>query len=195
MKKVVCIGLGAIMAFSMLVGCDNEAAPTQTPADATAGKVVVNIEGTVSAVNDNEITLDSGKVLVITENTIFAGDPDTSDQVSEDIAEGNFIQGYTSDEPSADKVTISKIYCNTAPQRTGGKIVINFEGTVVSVGESSYMLDNGQTVIFDDSTTFTDANGTVDSAEIEAGDHIQGYTDNETTASEVTAKRIHIIAF
>lgn len=195
MKKVVCMCLGAIMAFSMLVGCDNEAASTQDSADATAGKVVVNIEGTVSAVNENEITLDSGKVLVITEDTVFAGDPDTGNQVSEDIAEGNFIQGYTSDDPYADRVTASKIYCNTAPQRTGGKIVINFEGTVVSVGENSYMLDNGQSIVFDDNTAFTDVNGAADNAEIEAGDYIQGYTDNEPTASEVTAKRIHIVAF
>lgn len=194
MKKVVCMALGTLMAFSMLAGCDSETAAPSTPAN-TAGKVVVNIEGTVSAINENEITLDSGKVIVITENTVFAGDPDTGVQVSDDIAEGNFIQAYTSDELSADKVTVNKVYCNTMPQRTTGKMLINFEGTVVSVVENSYILDNGQTVVFDDITAFTNVNGTISNAEIEAGDYIQGYTDGEPTASEITAKRIHIVTF
>lgn len=194
MKKVVSMALGTLMAFSMLAGCDSETAAPSTPAN-TAGKVVVNIEGTVSAINENEITLDSGKVIVITENTVFAGDPDTGVQVSNDIAEGNFIQAYTSDELSADKVTVNKVYCNTMPQRTAGKMLINFEGTVVSVVENSYILDNGQTVVFDDITAFTNVNGTISNAEIEVGDYIQGYTDGEPTASEITAKRIHIVTF
>lgn len=193
MKKAVSLCLVALMAFALFTGCGNTA--DTKPDEGATGKVVVNIEGTVTAVNGGEITLDSGKVVVISEDTAFASDPDTNAPISDVIAVGNFIQGYTGDDPSADQVTASRIYSNTAPQRTGGKIVINFEGTVSSVDENRITLDNGQVVIFDESTTFTDVNGTVEHAALTVGDHIQGYTGDDPASAEVTAQRIHIVVF
>lgn len=192
MKKVVTMCLAAMMALVMLIGCGN-AAPTEPDVKPT-GKVVVNIEGTVTAVADGEITLDSGKVVVISEDTVFAGDPDTNNQVSDQINVGNFIQGYTSDDPSLDKVNAAKIYANRAPQRTGGKIVIDFEGTISTVDGNRITLDNGKIVLVDGNTVYTDANGTVEAPALEAGDYIQGNTDDDPAATEVTARRVHIVA-
>ncbi|MBQ8837328.1 MAG: hypothetical protein IJ002_07480 [Clostridia bacterium] len=80
-----------------------------------------------------------------------------------------------------------------AEQPTAGKVVVNFEGTVADVGENSVTLDNGQTVVFDSETVFTDASGTVENAVLSAGDYIQGYTADEPDATEITAKRVHIV--
>lgn len=192
-KKVMSVGMGALMAFAMLIGCGKA---TETKQDTgVSGKVVVNIEGTITAVNGDEITLDSGKVLVISEDTVFAGDVDTNNQVSDKIGVGNFIQGYTSDDPSADKVTADKIYSNVAPQRTGGKLVINFEGTIASIADNRIILDNGQVVILSESTIITDVNGTVENATLAEGGYIQGYTANDPAAAEITAQRVHIVTY
>ncbi|MBQ8638645.1 MAG: hypothetical protein IJ468_05705 [Lachnospiraceae bacterium] len=193
MKKMVGMCLVALTTCAMLIGCGSSS--TKTPDEAKSGKVVVNIEGTVSAVNGNEITLDSGKVVVITDDTVFAGDPDTNSQVSDKIDVGNFVQGYTSDDLSQDKVNASRIWSNEAMQRTGGKIVINFEGVVASVDEDSVTLDNGQVVRFSDSTIVTDVNGAVNDAVFAEGGFIQGFTENDPTDEEITAKRIHIVVY
>lgn len=191
MKKVVTMCLAAMMALAMLIGCGN-AAPTEPDVKPT-GKVVVNIEGTVTAVNGGEITLEGGKVVVISEDTVFAGDPDTNNQVSDQINVGNFIQGYTSDDLSLDKVNAAKIYANRAPQRTGGKIVIDFEGTISAVDGDRITLDNGKVVLVDANTVYTDVNGTAENPALAVGAYIQGNTDDDPAAAEVTAKRIHIV--
>ncbi len=192
-KKVVTMCMGALMALAVVTGCGNATEAKQD--EAKGGKVVVNIEGTVSAVNGDEITLDSGKVIVISDDTVFAGDLDTNNQVSDNIGVVNFIQGYTSDDPSSDKVAADKIYSNVAPQRTGGKIVINFEGMVESVVDNRITLDNGKVVIINESTIFIGVNGTVENVTLTEGDYIQGYTENAPAATEITAKRVHIVTY
>lgn len=87
-------------------------ANSDTANGAQTNKVVVNFEGKVTAVNGDEVTLENGKVIVISSDTVFAGDPDTNHEVSEKIAVGNFIQGYTEDDPAASEVTASRIYIN-----------------------------------------------------------------------------------
>lgn len=77
-------------------------------------KVVVNIEGKIVEVDGNRIKLDSGKWVVITENTIFEDDPDCGvEKVNDKFVVGNFIAGYTEDDPNADEVTAYQIYSNT----------------------------------------------------------------------------------
>lgn len=78
-------------------------------------------------------------------------------------------------------------------EATTGKLVINFEGMVSDVEESCITLDNGQNVIFDEETIFTDVNGTVENPALTVGDYIQGYTENDPSDAEITAKRIHIV--
>lgn len=191
MKKIVTMCLAAMMALSLLIGCGNAALPELDTK--SSGKVVVNIEGTVTAVNGNEITLDSGKVIIISESTVFAGDPDTNNQVSSDIRVGSFIQGYTSDDPAQTKVNAAKIHANIAPQRTGGKIVIDFEGTISAIDGNRITLDNGKVVLVNADTVYTDASGTAENPGLAVGAYIQGNTDDDSSAAEVTAKRIHIL--
>lgn len=193
MKKVLSVCMVALTAIAVMTGCGS--AKQEKPTMGTSGKVVVNIEGTISAVDGDELTLNSGKVVVISEDTVFAGDPDTNSQVSDEFAVGNFIQGYTSEDPEAEKVTATKIYINEAPKKTGGKIVINYEGAVASVSEEGVVLDNGQVVVFDENTVFTDVNGTVENPELKAGSYIQGYTEDDAAAAEITAKRVHIVVY
>ena len=187
MKKIVSMCLAAMMLVGVLTACgSNTAAPTNT---GTKGKVVVNIEGTVTAVNENEVTLDSGKIVVISSETVFAGDIDTNNAVSEKIVVGNFIQGYTADDPDAEKVSASKIYCNSAVW-TGGKLVINFEGTVASVEDGCITLEDGQKIQISDETVFSIASGVVENVILSEGYAIQGYAEEDAPAS-----RVHIIAY
>lgn len=187
--KAACMCLAALMACAALTSCGTPAPEVSDTvlSQAPSGKVVVNIEGTVTAVNGNEITLDSGKVIVLSENTVFAGDPSTGNQVSDQIAVGHYIQGYT-----ADGVNVSRIHTNRAPQRSSGKIAIHFEGTVTAIDGDRITLDNGKVILVTADTVYTDANGTVENAALSVGDYIQGSTADDPAAAEVTAKRIHI---
>lgn len=107
------IGIAAFMTvLALAAGCSGE---TTGMTDADSGvslKPVVNFEGTVSETDDNVIVLESGKKVIITENTVFGGDPDTENAVSKDIEAGNYIQGYTADNPDADEVTADNIWAN-----------------------------------------------------------------------------------
>ena len=185
MKKIASLCLAAMMLVGALTACGNNTAAT--PNSGTTGKVVVNIEGTVTAVNGSEITLGSGKIVVITSDTVFAGDPDTNNAISEAIVVGNFIQGYTADDPDAEKVSAGKIYCNSAV-RTGGKLVINFEGTVAAVEGDRITLENGQEILISDDTVFSIASGVVENVILSEGHTIQGYAEDGASAS-----RVHII--
>lgn len=195
MKKMACICMVALMALSTLVGCSTAGtASSDNAGGAPAGKVVVNFEGTVTEISGDEVTLENGKIVVISSNTVFAGDPDTNNAVSKEIVVGNFIQGYTEDDPDAEKVSAGKIYCNAAV-RTGGKLVINFEGKVAAVEDDRITLDNGQTILISSDTVFSIASGVVENVIVSKGYNIQGYTEDDPTAPEITASRIHIIAY
>lgn len=116
MKKAASMCLTMLLAAAVLSGCEQNK-PIEFNGGAS-GSVVVNIEGTVSEVNGNEILLDSGKILVISEDTVFA--EDTTGQVSDEFEVGNFVQGYTNDDPISDKVTAAYIYSNVARQTDSG---------------------------------------------------------------------------
>ena len=133
--------------------------------------------------------MDNGKGVVISSDTVFAGDSDTNNAVNEEIVVGNFIQGYTEDDPDAEKVTAVRIYCNCAV-RTGGKIVINFEGKVVSVEKDRIILEGGQEILISDNTVYSIASGVVENIILSEGDTIQGYAEEGTAA-----ERVHRIAY
>ena len=176
MKKLVCICMAALMTLSTMVGCSPaDTTSADNAGSAPTGKVGVNFEGTVTAVNGDEVTLESGKIIVITSDT------------------GNFIQGYTEDDPDSERVSADKIYCNVAA-RIGGKLVINFEGKVAAVEDDRMTLENGQVVLISDDTVFSIASGVVEHIILSEGYNIQGYTEDDAAASEITASRIHIIA-
>lgn len=77
-------------------------------------KVVVNIAGKIKSLDNNKITLDSGKVVIITDTTVFKGDRDMGEQeVSREFEIGNYICGYTKDNPDLQEVTAARIYQNS----------------------------------------------------------------------------------
>lgn len=182
MKKVVSLCLAALMMFGVLTACGSNTAAT--PTGSTTGKVVVNIEGTVTAVDGDEITLDSGKIVVISSDTVFTSDPDTNKTISDEILFGNFVQGYTGDDPDAERVSADKIYCNSAV-RTGGKLVVNFEGVIAAVEENSITLEDGQALLISDDTVFSIASGVVENVTLVEGDTIQGYVEADGFASHI----------
>lgn len=115
MKKIACICTIAMMTLFTIIGCSStDKVSSGNTSSAPTGKVVINFEGTVTAIDGEEITLENNKVIVISDDTVFAGDPDTGSKVSEEITVGNFIQGYTKDNPDANQVSADKIYCNIA---------------------------------------------------------------------------------
>lgn len=152
-----------------------------------AQKVEVNFEGVVAAVEDDTITLADGKIIVITDETSFASDPDSDRTISDEIAVGNYIQGYTTDDANADKVTASNIWTNDAPT-TGGKMAVNFEGRVAAVEDGKVTLEDG-TVILTDGADIAAPDGSA--GKISAGDYIQGYAE-DPDAAELNATAILI---
>ena len=113
MKKIVCICAVTLITLFALIGCTStDKGSSNTTAEVPTSKVVINFEGKVTAIDGEKITLENGKIIVISSDTVFAGDPDTGNTVSEEITVGNFIQGYTKDEPDVDQVSADKIYCN-----------------------------------------------------------------------------------
>ena len=131
MKKAISLGIVSVLALAMLTGCTSEtdqpgqqqnaSTPTSRPSAPYTGgpsggkpakKPVVNFEGIVSSVEDGTITLEDGTVVLVTDDTKFGGDPDTTNAVSEDIQPGNFIQGYTEDTLDADQLTAEHIWAN-----------------------------------------------------------------------------------
>ena len=152
-------------------------------------KPVINFEGVVQSVEGDKVTLNDGKVVIITEETEFAGDLDTENTVNEEILVGNFIQGYTQDNTDAAEITADKIWTNESRPASGGKRIVNFEGRATEVLQGSIVLDSGKVVIITNETIVTSANGS--SAEIAVGDYIQGYAEN-VESSEIVAKNILI---
>lgn len=194
MKQLACILMAVLMTALSLAGCSASDGNDNTGHTPT-GKVVVNFEGTVAEVNKDEVTLENGKIIVISSDTVFAGDPDTNDAVSKEIAAGNFIQGYTKDDPDGDRVSADKIYCNIAVQPGGGKLLVNFEGTIAAAEGRRLTLDSGQVILVTDDTVFSVATGTVENVILSEGHYIQGYTPDDPAASEITAGHIHIVIY
>ena len=100
-----------------------------------------------------------------------------------------------SKQSEASTETPTKTPSESPTKASTGKMVVNIEGTVSEVDEDRITLDNGQVVIVNENTAFTDAKGTVEDAVLAEGDFIQGYTEDDPAAAEVTAKRIHIVVF
>lgn len=181
-------GVAACLAVVTIFGISMMQSNTSTNERPNTGmKPVINFEGVVAAVDDNRVVLNDGKIILITENTEFIGDPDIGKTVSEDILVGNFIQGYTEDAIDEAEITASKIWTNEGRTVGNGKRVINFEGRVVKVEQDRITLDNGKIVRIAEDTTITSPDGT--SAEIVEGDYIQGYAENVEN-TEITAKYI-----
>lgn len=175
-----CLAVAAILGMGLL--------QSNGPADeepAISMKPVINFEGVVEAVDGEKIILKDGKVIRITEDTVFMGDPDLGNAVSEEILAGNFIQGYTEDA-DAEEIIAGKIWTNDRPS-SGGKRVINFEGRVVKAGSDQLTLDTGKIVHLTADTAVTAPDGSA--AEVAEGDYIQGYAE-DAEADEVTAQFI-----
>ena len=196
MKKTVCICMAILTVLSVLPGCSpsGTASSPDNQSSTPSPKAVINFEGIVTSINGDNFTLENGKTVIISSDTVFAGDPDTSNTVSNEIFVGNFIQGYTEDDPDTIQVTAGKIYYNEMVQ-TSGKLVVNFEGKITAVDNNRISLENGQTVLISDDTVFSIAGGVIKNVTLSEGYTIQGYTKDEPAASEITASRIHIITY
>ncbi len=76
-------------------------------------KIAINIEGFVVAVEGNKITLDSGKIVLITDETVFETENvGNFIPVDDDIVVGNFIQGFTLGDADAAEVIADFISSN-----------------------------------------------------------------------------------
>lgn len=112
--------MGMVM-LAMVPGCgvaesETKAAQTMENTSAASFKPVINFEGTVSAVQDDLVTLEDGMKIRITKDTQFAGDPDTNNSVSSEILPGNFIQGYSEDSENGKERTAQNIWTNLSQE-------------------------------------------------------------------------------
>lgn len=110
-QKFILAGLTSLFAISLLAGCAanpqsgntlNQTSNTAITAPA-GGKLVVNFEGRVSAVEDGKVTLEDGRVVRTGDAYIYA--PDGSAAA---IAVGDFIQGHA-DDPGAAELNATAI--------------------------------------------------------------------------------------
>ena len=116
---VVALGIGVLQG-GFMTNQNDEGAVTDNISDRPTNlKPVINFEGVVTAVDGDRITLKDGKVILITDDTAFGGDPDTNNVVSDNIQVGNFIQGYTEDDTDAEEVTANRIWTNETPTISG----------------------------------------------------------------------------
>lgn len=116
---VVALGIGVLQGGFMPNQNDEEEVTDNISDRPTNLKPVINFEGVVTAVDGDRITLKDGKVILITDDTAFGGDPDTNNVVSDNIQVGNFIQGYTEGDADAEEVTANRIWTNETPTITG----------------------------------------------------------------------------
>lgn len=81
---------------------------------------------------------------------------------------------------------------NISDRPTNLKPVINFEGVVTAVDGDRITLKDGKVILITDDTAFGgDLNtNNVVSDNIQVGNFIQGYTEDDTDAEKVTANRI-----
>ncbi|MDE7444789.1 MAG: hypothetical protein K2N15_03680 [Lachnospiraceae bacterium] len=116
---VVALGIGVLQG-GFMTNQNDEGAVTDNISDRPTNlKPVINFEGVVTAVDGDRITLKDGKVILITDDTAFGGDPDTNNVVSDNIQVGNFIQGYTEGDADAEEVTANRIWTNETPTISG----------------------------------------------------------------------------
>ena len=106
MKKMMCLCLSAVMALTMLTGC--EAKEEANTSEMPTSKIVINFEGSIASVDENRITLDEGTIVVINENTVFSDANGTVEKA--ELEEGDFVQGYTEDDPEAAEISAKRIH-------------------------------------------------------------------------------------
>ena len=124
-KKIFAMGLAAILALSLLVGCtekqqNDTSNSNSSNTDITgitppageytggptwgkpASKMVVNFEGRVAAIEEDKVTLEDGTIVLTDGAEISA--PDGS---AAEIAVGDHIQGYAEDPDAAELNAVS----------------------------------------------------------------------------------------
>ncbi len=110
MKRKALAGMVVALTLFAMTGCANTTEDSD-PADQdlqstetvvvsevpeSTGKMSVNFEGRVTAVEDNQVTLDSGKIVLISDTTSVAA----YDGSTTTVAVGDYIQGYATDPDS-----------------------------------------------------------------------------------------------
>lgn len=173
-------------------GAETEkAAESEASASAPIGKVIINFEGVITNIDGEHVTLDSGKTLIVTEDTLF-GAPDMGKEVSSELTVGNFVQGYTASDSDAEEIAATRIWINLVPEFAPGKFIINYEGRIAAIDGDRVTLDTGKTLILTDSTVYSIPQGIVESVILSEGMFIQGYTADAPESPEITAARLHV---
>lgn len=106
---------------------------------------------------------------------------------------GGTASAESMESVSAEQVSEEAVDSNGAAWPSTGKIVINYEGTIVLVEEDHVTLESGQIVYFTEDTVFSNAEGIVDNVVLSEGDYIQGYTEDDAEAEKITAARVHVV--
>lgn len=71
-------------------------------------RILINYEGTVTAIDANHLTLDSGKVVVLTEDTVYSIYCGIVSGYYPHV--GSHIQGYTEDDPDNPEITAARLH-------------------------------------------------------------------------------------
>lgn len=222
MKKLILTVTVVAMMMTMIVGCSNgerketskdvtktsveshvnepvketdEGDKLDNNSDGICDDIAINIEGVVTELDGNKVTLDTGIVFIITVDTVFeTQNVGESAEIGNVIEVGNFIQGFTLGDPEAEEVIVDVISMNEKMQ-ISAKIAINIEGFVVAIDENEITLDNGQKFIVNEETAFeTQVEGDINSPMsnevndvFEIGNYVQGFTMDDLGQEVVVA--------
>ncbi len=136
--------------FDQMLSGDNEnvdSSDNETSELLPTAKIAINIEGIVTEVDGDKITLDNGQTVIITDETAFeTQNIGETVPIDSEILVGNFIQGFTLDDETLDEVTALVINSNGILEMPTGSVIVNIEGIITEVSEdgNSFLLDNGK---------------------------------------------------
>lgn len=123
---------GGLAACAVFAVCVVSAVQLLKPSDAIApdtgstpaihAKVMVNIEGEITAVSDDGKSFQVGDLWVTVDGNTRFGSPEptaSTDEtlLSKEFKVGNIVAGYTADDVTTGKVTADTIYNNMVPQK------------------------------------------------------------------------------
>lgn len=160
-----------------------------------SSKIAINIEGVVTDINGNVYTLDNGKLIVVTEETVFETQNIGERVKVNDVIEiGNFIQGFTLGNPDDEEVVAAVISANEKID-VNASIIINIEGIITAIDGNIITLDQGQMFEVNEDTLYEmqvtgseedDMTKSV-SDEFKIGNYVQGFTLDDMNQEVVLA--------
>ncbi len=155
MKKLLTWLLVGTLAIVCITACATKQNVDSENNSTIRAKIAINIEGVVTEIHGNRITLDNGQTVIISEKTLFETENvGNFVAVDKNIQVGNYIQGFTFGDEKADVVIADVISSNGVLEMSMRSVMVNIEGIIVEVSEDGkrFKLNTGKWVVVTENT-------------------------------------------